>query len=103
MLFKKIIFNNYKTFYGHQEIDLYIPQDAREKYKNIILIGGLNGAGKTTVLKAILYVLFGKRGMSEEEHERLFSNVINNTFFNEGGNQSSITLIIETDQGEIGR
>jgi len=100
MLFKKIIFNNYKTFYGHQEIDLYIPQDAREKYKNIILIGGLNGAGKTTVLKAILYVLFGKRGMSEEEHERLFSNVINNTFFNEGGKQSSITLIIETDQGE---
>lgn len=100
MLFKKIIFNNYKTFYGHQEIDLYIPKEERENRKNIVLIGGLNGTGKTTILKAILYVLFGKRGMSPEEHERLFSNVINNRFFNEGGNQSSVTLILETDTGE---
>ncbi|MCM3741905.1 DNA sulfur modification protein DndD [Oceanobacillus luteolus] len=100
MLLKKIIFSNYKTFYGQQEIDLYIPKDERENGKNIILIGGLNGAGKTTVLKAILYVLFGKRGMSEQEHERLFSSIINNTFFNEGGRQSSVSLIIETDAGE---
>ena len=100
MLFKKIIFNNYKTFYGHQEIDLYISQEAREDGKNIVLVGGLNGAGKTTILKAILYVLFGKRGMSDYEHERLFSNVINNTFFNEGGRQSSVSLIVETDAGE---
>lgn len=100
MLLKKIIFNNYKTFYGHQEIDFYIPKEAREEGKNIILVGGLNGTGKTTILKAILYVLFGKRGISDSEHERLFSNVINNTFFNEGGNESSVSLIIETDSGE---
>lgn len=100
MLLKKIIFNNYKTFYGHQEIDFYIPKEAREEGKNIILVGGLNGTGKTTILKAILYVLFGKRGISNSEHERLFSNVINNTFFNEGGNESSVSLIIETDSGE---
>ena len=100
MLFKKFIFNNYKTFYGHQEIDFYIPKKARDDGKNIVLLGGLNGTGKTTILKAILYVLFGKRGISDFEHERLFSNVINNTFFNEGGRESSVSLIIETDASE---
>ncbi|MFD0824424.1 DNA sulfur modification protein DndD [Neobacillus sp. M.A.Huq-85] len=101
MLFKKLVFVNYKTYYGHQEIDLYIPKEIRdEKHQNIILLGGLNGAGKTTFLKAILYVLFGKRGMSEAEHKRLFSNVINNTFFDEGGRECSVSLLLETDAGE---
>lgn len=101
MLLKKLIFDNYKTYYGHQEIDLYIPQNIREeKQQNIILLGGLNGAGKTTFLKAILYVLFGKRGMSETEFKHLFSNVINNTFFDEGGRECSLTLILETDTNE---
>ncbi|USL34828.1 DNA sulfur modification protein DndD [Priestia megaterium] len=101
MLLKKLIFDNYKTYYGYQEIDLYIPKEVREeKGQNIILLGGLNGAGKTTILKAILYVLFGKRGISELEYKRLFSNVINNSFFDEGGRQCSVSLILETDSGE---
>ncbi|MFK4477835.1 DNA sulfur modification protein DndD [Bacillus sp. RC206] len=101
MLFKKLIFDNYKTYYGHQEVDFYIPKEVREEgEKNIILLGGLNGAGKTTILKAILYVLFGKRGFSPAEHKRVFSNVINNTFFDEGGRDCSITLAIETDNNE---
>ncbi|XZF74902.1 DNA sulfur modification protein DndD [Bacillus sp. AL-1R] len=101
MLLKKLVFDSYKTYYGQQSVDLYIPRDVREKEnKNIILLGGLNGAGKTTILKAILFVLFGKRGMSETEYKRLFSNVINNTFFDEGGRSCSVTLIIETDREE---
>lgn len=101
MIIKKLIFNNYKTYYGSQEVDLYIPKEAREeKNQNIILLGGLNGAGKTTILKAILYILFGKRGMSNTEYKRLFSNVINNTFFNEGGRDCSLSLSLETDKGE---
>lgn len=101
MLLKKLTFDNYKTYYGHQEVDFYIPKKVREnEEKNIILLGGLNGAGKTTILKAILYVLFGKRGFSPAEHKRVFSNVINNTFFDEGGRDCSVTLVIETDQHE---
>lgn len=101
MLLKKLVFDNYKTYYGHQEIDLYIPKKVRDENKqNIILLGGLNGAGKTTILKAILYVLFGKRGMTDSEYTRLFSNVINNTFFDEGGRECSVSLSLETDSGE---
>ncbi|MGD6943926.1 DNA sulfur modification protein DndD [Cytobacillus gottheilii] len=101
MILKKLTFNNYKTYYGTQEVDLYIPKEVREEKKqNIILLGGLNGAGKTTILKAILYILFGKRGMGNAEYKRLFSNAINNTFFIEGGRNCSLTLSLETDSGE---
>lgn len=101
MILKKLILNNYKTYYGHQELNLYIPQNIRaEKNKNIILIGGLNGAGKTTILKAVNYALFGKRAMNEEEYRRIFSNVINNHFFDEGGRECFITLIVENDNLE---
>ncbi|MEM5016872.1 DNA sulfur modification protein DndD [Metabacillus indicus] len=101
MLLKKLVFDNYKTYYGYQEIDLYIPKEVREeKGQNIILLGGLNGAGKTTILKAILYVLFGKRAMIDSEYKRLFANIINNTFFDEGGRECSVSLSIETDSGE---
>ncbi|MFD1739511.1 DNA sulfur modification protein DndD [Bacillus salitolerans] len=99
MLIKRLIFDNYKTYYGHQEINFYIPVHEREE-KNIILLGGLNGAGKTTILKAILYILYGERGISKEEKQKIFSNVINNTFFDEGGRDCSSTLVIETDKGE---
>lgn len=107
MIFKKLIFKNYKTYYGTQEIDLIVPEQLKDEKKNIILIGGLNGAGKTTFLKAILYILFGKRGITtstdpkviEKEYTKLFSNVINNTFFDEGGNECSIALVLETDYG----
>lgn len=101
MLFKKIIFDNYKTYYGTQQVELYIPREVRENEgKNIILFGGLNGAGKTTILKAIKDVLYGKREFSEEEYKKVFSNVINNTFFEEGGRECSVSLVLETDIGE---
>ncbi|KOF08732.1 ATPase [Planococcus glaciei] len=101
MLFKKIIFDNYKTYYGTQQVDLYIPPEVKEKEgKNIILIGGLNGAGKTTILKAIKDVLYGRREVSEEEYKKVFSNVINNTFYGEGGRECSVSLVLETDSGE---
>jgi len=100
MFFKKLEFKNYKTYYGYQEINLSLtPDDLKEK-RNIILFGGLNGAGKTTILKAIRYILFGERGITQSEKDRIFSNTINDTFFNEGGRNCSISLTFELDTKE---
>jgi len=100
MRFKQIVFENYKTYYGLQEIDLTITEEDKQENRNIILLGGLNGAGKTTILKAIRYILFGKRGISEVEYERLLANTINNSYFNEGGRDCSVSLTLQMDSGE---
>lgn len=101
MLFKKLVFDNYKTYYGVQELQLYVPSPIEgEPHKNIVLIGGLNGAGKTTMIKAVLYTLFGKRGISDQEFKKLMANIINNNYFDEGGREASVSLTIETDFGE---
>lgn len=101
MLFKKLVFQNYKTYYGVQELNLNItPSPDTDIQKNIILVGGLNGAGKTTIIRAIQDVLYGSRDISDDEYKKKFSNVINNTFFVEGGNTCSVSLFLETESGE---
>lgn len=60
MLFKRIMLQNFKMYEGRNEFDLSINQK-QDTLKNIILIGGLNGNGKTTLLEAIKLCLYGKK------------------------------------------
>lgn len=56
MIIKKLRLENFGVYAGLHEIDL-LP-DSREQ--PIVLFGGLNGGGKTTLLDAIQLTLFGK-------------------------------------------
>ncbi|MBA4603339.1 DNA sulfur modification protein DndD [Thermoactinomyces mirandus] len=97
MKFVKLKFNNYKIYYGIQEIDLDIPPQQPPYRKNLILIGGLNGSGKTTILKAICLALFARRGMSKKEYEKLLSDAINKKAFSEGIRNCSVALTLQND------
>ena len=55
MIFENLLINNFGVYSGKQNFDLSI----KEK-KPVILIGALNGSGKTTFLQAIDFVLYGK-------------------------------------------
>lgn len=70
--------NNIGPYYGEHKFDLYTNST-----KNIILIGGKNGAGKTTFLKSIKYGLFGcfSMGLKNESYTYLkeISTILNNT------------------------
>lgn len=57
MKFKKIAITNIGSFMGKWEFNLEINKDEN---KPIILFGGLNGSGKTTVFEAIKLCLYGK-------------------------------------------
>lgn len=56
MKIAKIILRNFRQYYGDVEIDLQTP-----KNKNIILIGGKNGYGKTNFLISIVWCLYGEK------------------------------------------
>ena len=55
MIFENLLINNFGVYSGKQNFDL-----TTEIKKPVILIGALNGSGKTTFLQAIDFVLYGK-------------------------------------------
>lgn len=56
MIIKKLVLQNFRVFQGTHEIELS-PTNTK---KPIILLGGLNGSGKTSILTAIRLALYGK-------------------------------------------
>lgn len=102
MHFKRLVLENYKIYYGQQVLDFSIPKTQESPYrKNLILVGGLNGAGKTTILNAINYVLFGRQGMTQKEFEDSFISAINDRAFDEGGRECSLELTFEDENETI--
>lgn len=55
MIFDQLVLENIGVFAGRNEIDLTPPGDGRP----VILLGGLNGAGKTTILESVRLALYG--------------------------------------------
>lgn len=56
MLIKEIELNNFRIYKGENRINL-LPKDD----KNIIIVSGKNGFGKTTFLMALVWCLYGKQ------------------------------------------
>ncbi len=74
MILKNVILHNYTAFEGTQEINLTPTEDSEQ---NIILIGAMNGSGKTSLLDAVKLCLYGERGsglLSKSESEASFIN-----------------------------
>lgn len=57
MLFERLLVENLGVFRGEHSIDL-LPTDPQ---RPIVLVGALNGSGKTTVIEALQLALYGKR------------------------------------------
>jgi len=56
MIFDEIVLNNFGVYRDRQSVLLSPPS----RKKNVVLLGGLNGAGKTTFLDALQLALYGK-------------------------------------------
>lgn len=65
MIFRVLALENFGTYAGTHEIDLS-PGDGRP----VVLVGGSNGAGKTTILEALLLCLHGRRGVGATISDR---------------------------------
>ncbi|AXR08257.1 DNA sulfur modification protein DndD [Salinimonas sediminis] len=62
MIFKTLTVNNFRVFNAEHTIEL-APRRDGVFTKPIVLFGGLNGAGKTSILTAIRLLLMGKRAV----------------------------------------
>lgn len=86
MLITKIIAKNFKT-YRELDLDLTVNEE-----QPIILIGGENGGGKTTLFQAIYYALYGLK-VKDFEHFNKLQNA-GERAKNEGNSSNKIELEI---------
>jgi DNA sulfur modification protein DndD len=89
MKFRKLTIENYKSFQYPTTIEF---PDGSEG-KSIFLIGGMNGAGKTSVMESINICLYGSK-------PDIIYKCINHKEFAKGNAFASFELLIETDDLE---
>lgn len=93
MIFNYITFENYRPYYGTQKLELHKKKDEFTAYnQNITLVGGLNGAGKTSLINAFFICFYGRRKFSKDEYEVIKNEAINRRYHREGGRESKIQL-----------
>ena len=73
MLIQRIKISNYKTYLS-LDLDLTVDDD-----RPIILIGGANGGGKTTLFEAISGALYGLKIENKEHFKELLNQGALNT------------------------
>lgn len=94
MIIKKLQLYNFGVYAGDNEF-------AFEGNKPIVLIGGMNGRGKTTFLEAVLLALYGQNSFAYSESDHKSYSGYLRSFINRGSNDDtcSVTLEFETNNG----
>lgn len=100
MYFTKVEFHNYGIYKGTHEMVL----TDRQGDKNITLVGGLNGRGKTTFHDGILIALYGKQSLNYiQEKTRSYDKLLKehiNKHATDDRTYVAVTLILD-DESEI--
>lgn len=73
MILNELVMKNFRQFRGVQRI--IFASEADEGGKNVTIIFGENGRGKTGIFRAIIFCLYGERCLSQDEgvtHKELY-------------------------------
>ena len=75
MIFNELKLSNFCIYRGEHEFNL-APAAHRGKAKPVVLFGGMNGGGKTTILDAVQLVLYGKRAKCSKRGEKSYDDFL---------------------------
>jgi DNA sulfur modification protein DndD len=108
MVFTKVELEDFGCYEGQQVLELGAHLDGE---KNLVVIGGLNGAGKTTFLDAVTFGLFGHKdgfehikrigpkGKDLEKRGAYLARLLNRAAFREGRRVAAVTLhLLDSDR-----
>ena len=63
MILQKIILENFRQFYGRQQLEF---MSSGEPERNVTVVFGENGRGKTGLFRALVFGLYGERRLSQD-------------------------------------
>lgn len=104
MKLKQITLENFGLFRGRNEIDL----NTRTRYgkvKPLVLIGGKNGAGKTTVLESLRLCLYGARALGDRVSSREYDDYLRGRIHRDDSaliNPTSASVGLQFDHSQLG-
>lgn len=88
MIIKKLQLHNFGVYAGDNEFVF-------EGHKPIVLIGGMNGRGKTTFLEAVLLALYGSNSfVYSESDQKTYSGYLR-SFINRGSDDQTCSVKLE--------
>ncbi len=95
MLFTELVLQNFGPYAGKNIINLRTEKD--NETRPIILIGGMNGGGKTTLMDAIRLALYGQRAQCSTRNNLSYSDFLIQAINNKTplGEETRIELAFE--------
>ena len=98
MIISALCVENFRVFKGKHLINL-----ESEKNKPIVLFGGLNGAGKTSILTAVKLALFGKASLKGNITSKVYSDYLEDQINRGDGNLNSASVALEFEYAKLGK
>lgn len=99
MILEKIEINNFGIYNGYHSIEL----EPTEKGKPIILFGGLNGGGKTTLLDAFNLALYGSSANCSNRGKLSYFEYLSKTINNATGLEDNTFVSLSFTRIEYGK
>jgi DNA sulfur modification protein DndD len=98
MIISSLNLENFRVFKGNHRINL-----GPNKNQPIVLFGGLNGAGKTSILTAVKLALFGKASLKGNITSKIYSDYLEDQINRGDGNLNSASVALEFDYTKLGK
>ena len=88
MLLEELSIENYGVYGGRNDFDLSTMPD-----KPVVLVGGYNGAGKTTILESMMIALYGRNYMGKKKTKKEYTDFVLNRMHRSNGRRADSASI----------